>query len=922
MRIRMTPAAALMMVAAPVLAAQSRPPAQSQAPSRATLVTTLEGISEYLFPNGLRVLLLPDSSKSDLTVSISYFGGSRHEGYGETGMAHLIEHLVVKSSKRYPSIPASQTQHGAAHNASTGFDFTNFYETFPASDANLAWALELEADRMVNAGITKENLTTEYSVVLNERELGANDVMGTATNRMMHAMFQWHPYGRTTIGAESDVRNVPVDRLQSFYRRFYQPDNAMLILIGRFNPTRALAAIDRTVAAVPRPIRSAALGNLLPGNYTVEPTQDGENYSVVRRAAESQWVMVGYHIPGVAHPDFAPLSVLADVLFSNPSGRFYKAIVDTRRASGLNGTAWYLGDGSMLGVRANLRVDQSLDTVRAMLTRMLDSARTATYTEEEVTRATTSLRRNIQLELNNPSQAFAIRLSDWAAFGDWRLYFYHRDRLGRVTPADVQRVAGLYLKPSNATTVVVIPTAQPDRVEIPRSPNVATMLAGYKGQSVAQSGEAFDATPANIDARTTRVRLPNGMWLSMLSKETRGNRVVGQIILRHGSEATLTGKSILSQITGAMLARGTMQLTRQQIIDSLSKLTSAVAITSTGNSVTVTLETTRPNLPAVLDLAAQQLRSPRFDPEELDRLKKERLLATENGRANPITAAGLALDRRLAPKPKGHPLYRSTVDETVADINAVTIDAVKAHYATYFGASYADMAVVGDFDPAEVQTTMSRALGDWRNAQPFERLVRAYVKSDSAFDSVEIPDKPTAVVYAGVTVQMSDTDADYPALALANYILAAAPTSSRLFKRLREKEGLTYGVGGFLTAQAQDRFATWQTNALAAPQNVDRLQRLWREEIDRALAEGFTQAEVDQYRPGFLESRARSRANDPELVSMLVNRRNAGRTMAYDDDIDKKLAALTAADVTAAFRKYIRPNEIVLIHAGSLAPKR
>jgi zinc protease len=341
-----------------------------------------------------------------------------------------------------------------------------------------------------------------------------------------------------------------------------------------------------------------------------------------------------------------------------------------------------------------------------------------------------------------------------------------------------------------------------------------------------------------------------------------------------------------------------------------------------GNSMTITIETTRPNLPHVLDLVAQQLRSPRFDPDELERLKKERLLAAENSRANPIPVGDFAIASKLAPKPVGHPLRRMSIDETIAEVNAVTLDAVKAHYRTHFGGTYADIALIGDFDPAEIEQAVTRALGDWRSPRPFERLVREYVRSDSSFESIEMPDKPNAVFLTGTTLRMRDDDPEYAALALANYILAGAPSSSRMIQRLRDKEGITYGIASQIALQSQDAFGVWQTTALVAPQNVDRLQKAWREEIDRALAEGFTQAEVDQFRPGYLEERARLRANDQALTSLIINRRFAGRTFSsFDDVLDRRLMSLTAAEVTAALRKHLNPKNVVLARVGSFAPK-
>jgi len=789
----------------------------------------------------------------------------------------------------------------------------------PASDANLAWALDLEADRMVNSFIAKKDLESEFSVVRNELELGENNPVRVLIDRVMRGAFRWHGYGRPTIGTRSDIENVPIDRLQAFYRKYYQPDNAVLVVAGKFDPAKTLTLIESKFGKIPRPKRTLAAGNLLYAHYTIEPTQDGEQLITVRRVGDLQIILSVFHTPAGTHPDYAAVEVLTDVLGNNPSGRLYKALIDTKLASAVTSFPYPpQRDPAVIFTLAHVKSDQSLDSARVAMETAIEMTRTGTISAEEVNRAKTTLTTNTQLLLNN-SEQIGQALSDWAAMGDWRMLFLHRDRVTKVTPADVQRVAATYLKPSNRTTALFVPTKNPDRAEIPATPSVAAMLAGFKGGEVVQAGEAFDATPKNIDARTKRATLPNGMHLTMVPKLTRGNRVNAHITLRHGTEESLTGKGQVPAFTTAMLSRGTTFLTRQQVQDSLAKLKAQVGISGAGNNAVASIETTRPNLMAVLDLVAQQLRSPRFDPVEVEALKKENLAGIEQAKSQPQFLASNALQRKLMPKPKGHPLYASNADELIADINAVTPEALKAFHQGFFGATYADLGIVGDFDAAEVTAAATKLFGDWKNPQPFARLVRTYVRTDSSFQSIETPDKANAVFYAAQNVELKDDDPDYPAAIFANFMLGGSGMSSRITARLRQKEGLSYSAGAGLNVQAQDRYGTWQAFAIYAPQNIERLQTAFREEIDRALKDGFTAAEIEQLRGGYLQFRSQGRANDNELVGILVSRRFAGRTMTYDEELESKVGALTPDQITAALRKYIDPKRMVIVRAGDFA---
>jgi zinc protease len=238
-----------------------------------TKVASIEGVTEYRLPNGLRVLLLPDPGVDTVTVHIVYLVGSRHEGYGEKGMAHLLEHLLFKGSKRFPDAKEQLTRRGARWNGTTSNDRTTYFETLSATGDNLDWALALEADRMVNSFVRREDLDAEMTVVRNEFEMGENNSGGVLLQRMQQIAFPWHNYGNPVIGERADIERVPIDRLQAFYRTWYQPDNAVLIVGGRFEEAKALGMIARHFGPLPKPKRK------LPVFYTEEP----------RKASRSRW---------------------------------------------------------------------------------------------------------------------------------------------------------------------------------------------------------------------------------------------------------------------------------------------------------------------------------------------------------------------------------------------------------------------------------------------------------------------------------------------------------------------------------------------------------------------------------------------------------------------------------------------------------
>src|SRR5215471_16048962 len=395
--------------------AQQRPPQAAQPssaglPAGVTKLSTVEGITEYRLANGLRVLLFRDPSNAKITVNVTYLVGSTDESYGETGMAHLLEHMLFKSTKTRPAIMKEIQDHGASFNGSTSWDRTNYFETFDATEPNLEWALGLEADRMVNSRVAKDELDTEMTVVRNEFESGENSPTRVLFERTMSTAYVWHAYGKSPIGSRSDIENVPIERLQAFYRAHYQPDNAILTVAGRFDDAKALTLIARDFGAIPKPTR------VLPTRYTVEPVQEGEREVIVRRVGDVQIIMAAYHVPAGAHPDFVPLQLATSALADEPSGRLYKALVEKGLASDVGVDTLQLHDPGVVIFYAMVRKESSLDAARDAMFATLDDFRTHPFTAEEVQRAKNSALSQFERMMNN-SQQVAGQLGEWEAIG-------------------------------------------------------------------------------------------------------------------------------------------------------------------------------------------------------------------------------------------------------------------------------------------------------------------------------------------------------------------------------------------------------------------------------------------------------------------------------------------------------------------------
>ncbi|NJN40380.1 MAG: insulinase family protein [Gammaproteobacteria bacterium] len=663
---------AVSMLALPLVAGADSG-ATLRVPQGFSIGPALAGISEYRLPNGLQVLLIPDASQDTTTVAITYLVGSRHENYGERGMAHLLEHMLFKGTPRHANIKGDFTRLGVRYNGTTSYDRTNYFGTFPANDENLAALLDLEADRMVNSKVSKADLESEMTVVRNEFESGENSPFGLLRDRMIGTAYHWHNYGRPVIGTRSDIENVPIERLQAFYRKYYQPDNATLVIAGRFDPQRALDLVARYFGAIPKPSR------VLHQTYTTEPPQDGERRVVLRRVGEVQIVAAMYHMPAGSDPDYAAVDLLTKVLTNQPSGRLHKALVETGKATSSFGVDRQTREAGSVYFGAAVPSGQSLEAAEESLLGVLEGFASAPVTDEELQRARVTLLNDIENLFTN-SRALAITLSEFVAMGDWRLLIWYQDQVDKVTRDDVQRIATTYLRPENRTLGLFIPAAQPVRVATPPVPDVQAALKDFSGSRTIASGESFDPTPANIESRLIRRELPGGMKIAMLPKRTRGGKVNALLVLRWGDERGTMGRSAACNIASAMLSRGTTRRTRAELNDALDRLRAETSVSTGG----VSIDTVRASFPEALRITAEMLREPSFPENEFAQVKKSMLTSIDVQKNDPSVRASRSINRHLNPYPDGHWLSTPTLEERAAEISAVTLEDARRCHADFW----------------------------------------------------------------------------------------------------------------------------------------------------------------------------------------------------------------------------------------------
>ena len=882
------------------------------APAKPVLVTSVEGITEYRLANGLQLLLAPDDSKPTTTVNLTVHVGSRHENYGETGMAHLLEHLVFKGSPATRNPWAEFTRRGLRANGSTWLDRTNYFASFAANDDNLKWYIGWQADALVNSFIAKRDLDTEMTVVRNEMEMGENDPGRILFEKTLATMYQWHNYGKSTIGARTDVENVDITRLQGFYRRYYQPDNATLIVTGKFEPAQVLAWVQQAFGKLPR--SKAARPTL----YTLDAVQDGERAVTVRRVGGTALAMAGYHMPPGPHPDFAAAELLTLILGDAPAGRLHRKLVEGGRAASSFGDAMALAEPGVVLLGLDFAPGQVPDAALPDMLATIEGLAADPVTDEEFRRAQGKWLKQWETQFTDPERV-GVALTESVGQGDWRMYFLQRDRVRNTTLADVRRVAAERFVPSNRTLGLYVPTDKPVRAPSPAAVDLVAQLKGFQPQAGAAKVAAFDASPANIDRQTRTTSLPSGLKLALLPKPTRGGAVALQLTLHLGDLQSLQGQRNAASMVAGLLDKGSEGLSRQQIQDRLDALKTELAIGGSAGTVSVSMTTRREHVNDALALLGRLLRTPQFPEAAFEERRRQVLAQIQSSRDDPEALAELLLERRANPYPPQDPRYVPTFEEAEANLRAVTLQQVKDFHRRFYGASAGELSVVGDFDPASLEQAARQALGDWRSPTAYARVPVPLVDPQPGREQLRTPDKQNAMLAVRQALPLNDSHADYPALMLANFLLGSGG-DSRLWKRIREKEGLSYGVWSSIDWGRHELHSVWHAGAIFAPANRDKVERALAEEVERALKDGFTPAEVDAGKKALVSMRRLSRAQDRALAGGLGGNLELGRTYAVAQRVDDALAAATADQVNAALRKYIRPSAFATAVAGDFKP--
>jgi zinc protease len=648
----------------------------------------------------------------------------------------------------------------------------------------------------------------------------------------------------------------------------------------------------------------------------------------LRRVGKVGVVGVAYHMPSAGHPDWAPLDILSDVLTQKPDGRLYHELVESKKATSAGAFAGNNHDPALFLASADASPGVSVESVRETLLKTIEGLTADPIKAAEVERAKARNRRTYERLLSD-SRSMAQALSSSSAVGDWRMLFVQRDRLEAATVDDVNRVAKTYFQRPNRTVGVYIPADKPERLAVGNAPPLESIVKDYKGGKQVAAGEAFDPTPENLDSRTKVVDI-GGVKVGLLTKKNRGETVWLVLTLHYGNEESLRGQKTVIDILPQLMLSGTKKHDRKALQEALDALGVHIypgvvvpgrrgrgGAPASPGQLSFSVEAKRSTLPEALKLLGEILREPSFPPTEFDTLKRQSRSFTESMKTEPDMLAEVRLARALRQYPPEDVRYVPTPEETEKRLEALTLQQVIDLYQKQIGATAGEVAVVGDCDSDATVAALRGILKDWKSEVTPRHIPREVPAGFAGGKEViATPDKANAIFRVGVPFKLKDSDPEYPALQVGNFLFGGGSLSSRLGNRIRQKDGLSYGVASAVVAASRDPSGYFTVMAIANPVNIDKVEMAFSEELGRFLDGGPSASELEDARKAYLDSQKVSRTSDAAVAAEIASNLYLGRTFAFASDQEKKIAALTPDDVRTAFQKFVDPKKLLFIRAG------
>ncbi|WP_249978311.1 M16 family metallopeptidase [Vreelandella olivaria] len=856
-------------------------------------------ISTYQLENGLRLILAPDNSNK-IFLNVIYQVGSLADPEGKSGTAHLLEHLMFKGTVERPGeqwINALREQ-SIAFNATTSFDRTRYTTVLESNSDQLDALLALEAERMTSLSFDQTVLALEVDIVSREREVFQEDPFNVLISRMFAAATPDAGFGRQVLGQPDELQRITEDSIRQFHDRHYRPDRAFIVITGGFQEEVALDAIENHFSKLePSSLPERASLDLpsITGPVTVESYQGGMT-----------GVVLGYSLPPAQDERHWSLSVLADIYAGEPHGYLYQTLVAPGAAQGVSATYLPFEQGGYFLFGAIAAPEQSLEALAEQLQNAVVTAGHQAINAESLQRALRVERQTMEY-LSSNSEMLAEYLSEAVVLGDWQRLLLGWESVPERTVEEVQRqakhflvadrqVAGLLL-PGNNSTNDIVKTGMPRyeqsdaSFELPQPSEVDL--------------EGINQEISDIEQRIERHSLSNGMQVALLPRNESA-RIHGVMTLRFGDTASLRGLHAVTDILGTQLIRGTHSASYQEVVDQVNELGASVSIIPNGDVLRVRFESPRESIEPLLALLADILKTPALSQEEFDIVKRQLISASQTIDQRPVQVARRELRDYTDSPLEPDDIRRRLMPEAMqAAIEATTLRDIREFHETFYGAANGKLTIMGGIDSAAILTHLEALFGDWSSQVEHKRPIRLHTDRDSANLHVEADATTTGHYLRRFYFPLTMDSDDAAPLLVATHILGGDPLNSRLGRRLREQEGMTYNAraSAHIPSYGNESRITIQSHYPLGEK--EKFLDIIRSEVERFIEDGVAPEEVEWSKTMLLQSAGVALDNDRSLVDFIHRQLEKDVTVSQVIEQRRRLSELTSYEINEVIKRYL-----------------
>lgn len=900
--------------------------------SQPVLLKSEQKIEEYTLDNGFRVILAQNNKENKVFMNTIYLTGSLNDPQGKGGLAHLLEHLAFKGTQNVQGEEFQRRldQYTLMTNASTDYYSTQYTNIIRPEQTSIDQVIHLEAERMDKLVLQEKFVPSEISIVKREREVRMDQPFSVMMDQIWKSAYGNQYLGRLPIGDLNELQSIKMDELKQFYRTWYAPNNAVMVISGKFDKAEVLKQLDQNfspIAArkIPTPSQVPELNSshIQQREFLVQKGSDFAKFNLYLNGKNEK---------------IKSVLALSPALYSmQPSGHLYQSMVETGMSTGVQASTWLDQDFNLVFMGAIYAPNHDPKKVESELISAVEKDKP--FNATELNRVKNLIQNQADSILSNAT-ALGGRLSDYYVSnqGDWTQYFSDLDNIKNLKLDEVNRALSAFLVPEHRISGDIQPTpddqkkalaqknpAQPaktlDQTQLEEAPLKDRVEYQYEVAEYVKTSKKY---LLETEKKIQRGALKNGIQYALYPTSTRDDKTYATISVDFGTEKSLFNQGEVLDLMAYLMLRGSDQYSLQDIADQSIAAGGGATAVASGNSITIHIVAKKDKFEAFFKFMLAVLKNPKFEQSQFDLIQSQSLSALNRPYTEPETVAALTISRLLETYQPGDLRYHFEPELAKQQMKAASVEKVKQLYQKFFISNHARIAMTGDYQAPDMLKLLQKEFGAWTTKLPYQRLSSDYQAYAAQKIHALSEQREFGNYQAILTFPVGADHVDAPALMVFRYILGDSQLSSRLAQELREKNALVYGFGSDLNLDdwINSGALTIEANytagkSLQVSQGVAKV-------LKDLLSQGVTEQELEAAKANLLKKRVTVLEDERNIHQMLSPQLEQQRDLLFREKRDQALAKLTKADVDAVIKKYIQLDHLVEVMAdqyGKPQPK-